>query len=162
LHVAALLLQHSCALAAAHRDAWVGLQARLLTAELHLLRGTPDSVGEAWAAAEEVERWALRQGYRREEALARRLLGQCALAGGSPAAAAVHLRAALEMLDAIGARLEAARTRRALAETLLVAAGARSEEARQLIADAQVQFASSGASLDLAEAEPLIAAWETR
>jgi hypothetical protein len=65
------------------------------------------------------------------------------------------------MLDAMGARLEAARSA-ALAETHQVAAGARSEEARQSIADARVQFASSGASLDLEEVEQLIAAWETR
>jgi hypothetical protein len=132
----------------------VAVSAALAMAELSLAQAPGDGAAlyRARVAAEEALRLAAGQDRRREEALARRLLGQCALAGGAPAEAEVHLRAALEMLDAMGARLEAARTRRALAETLLAEVGTNSEEAQQLIAGARVQFASSGASLDLAQA----------
>jgi tetratricopeptide (TPR) repeat protein len=151
---AAALLEHARALLDQQNVADVAVSAALATAELSLSQvpGDGAALSRARAAAEEALCLAERQDRRREEAQARRLLGQCALAGGAPAEAEVHLRASLAMLGAMGARLEAARTRRALAETLLAEAGTISEEAQQLIAEARAQFASSGASLDLAEA----------
>ena len=94
-------------------------------------------------------------------ALARRLLGQCALAQGVHASAEAHLRASLALLTEMGTALEAARTRLALAEALAAQAydGPVPDESRALLAEAQAQFATSGAAPDLAQAEQIAAAW---
>jgi hypothetical protein len=102
--------------------------------------------------------------HRREEALARRLLAACALAGGDRACAEAHLRTALAMQMEMGAALEAARPRLALAEAVVAGAQARHipEEARTLLAEARAGFAACGAAGDVARAEQVAAAWQMR
>src|SRR5207237_886811 len=96
-----------------------------------------------------------------EEAVVRRLLGQCTLANGKCDAAEGHLRSTLALQTELGTALEAARTRLALAQAL----GRGTEgtkvpaEALVLLAEARAGFAASGATLDLAQAEDLAAAW---
>jgi hypothetical protein len=87
----------------------------------------------------------------------RRCWWQGARAAGDGRAAGAHLRAALVQQEEIGAAMEAARTRLALAETLMAGAdaGTRSAEAKGLLVEAQAQFASSGAALNLAQAQAL-------
>ena len=91
----------------------------------------------------------------------RRLRGQCALARGDNAVAERDLRAALALQTGMGARLEGARTRLALAVMLMRGAAWKTtvEEAHTLLAAAQSQFTASGAQVDLAQAEQLAAAW---
>jgi hypothetical protein len=115
----------------------------------------------AQVAAEKALGLATSQQRRWEEAVAWRLLGQCALAQGCPGDAEAHLRASLALLTEIGAALEAARTRLTLAAALVMAAQSPRipEEARTLLAEAQAQFITSGAALDLAQAEQIAAAW---
>jgi hypothetical protein len=114
--------------------------------------------------AEEALRLAARGGWLREKAWAQHLLGRFALARGMLTEAEPHLRAALALQTEIGSALEAARTRVALTEALVakVGRGTIPAEARELLAAAQAQFATSGATLDLAEAEQVAAAWATR
>jgi len=111
-------------------------------------------------------RLATAGGRRREQALAHRLLGQCLLRGGSAAGAVEHLRAALNLQVAMGAALEAARTRVVLAAAAATATqagneGKPMEEARALLAEAMVSFMTSGATLDRHQASSLAAAWST-
>ena len=155
------LLEQGCAAATRHGLALPTVDAALLSAEVHLRQGM---LAGAQVAAEKALGLATGQQRRWEEAVARRLVGQCALAQGSPGDAEAHLRASLALLTEIGAALEAARTRLALAEALVQAAQSPriSEGARTLLAEAQAQFASSGAALDLAEAEQVVVAWRDR
>ncbi len=113
---AALLLTWGGALA--DRGDWgqPAMQAALLHVELLLYRGEHDA---AQAAAEAALRRASDTGRRIDEALARRLRGQCALARGDDAAAEGDLRTALALQTEMGAALEGARTRLALAVLLL-------------------------------------------
>jgi hypothetical protein len=117
----------------------------------------------AQAAAEAALLRATDQGRRFDEALARRLRGQCALARGDNPVAESDLRTALALQTEIGADLEGARTRLALAVMLIhgVVWETTTEEAQALLAAARSQFAASGAQLDLARAEQLAAAWAT-
>jgi hypothetical protein len=160
---AAALLAHGRTLAVTHSLAEPALQAALLAAELQVrdIAAGHGSIAQALLGVEEALRLAIAGHRRREEALARRLAGQCALAGGDSATAEVHLQAALVMLTEMGALLEAARTRLALAEALAVAAQADGipSDACTLLAEAQAQFAASGAALDLAQAQQQAAAW---
>jgi hypothetical protein len=152
LRAAAMLLEHGRTLATTRGLAQPLLQATLLTAELHLCRG---AVPQAQAAAAEALRLSTESGRQREEALARRLLGQCALAGRDVATAETQLRSAVDLLTAGEMALEAARTRRVLARALI--AGSQGEagpaEARALLAAARAGFVACGAALDLAQAE---------
>jgi tetratricopeptide (TPR) repeat protein len=135
----------------------LGVRVPLLAAELALCQGL---IAEARSEAEEVVRQARERGFGLDEAVARRLLGRCALAEGRAGEAEHHLRAALTMQMEMGAALEAARTRLALARALAAAgSGVIGDEARALVAEAQAQCAASGASLDLAQAEQLVAEW---
>ncbi len=129
----------------------------LLTAQLRLQQG---EVAEAQTAASEVEHWARDEGRQFEHALALRVLGQCALARRDPASAESLLRAALERQMAIGAALEAARTRLALAQALMAQAEptAIPVEAQTLLGVARAQFAMSGVTQDLAQTEHLTTA----
>jgi hypothetical protein len=161
---AAVLLEHTRTRLARQYMAGPLMNATLATAELHLCLATGDrhALAQAQAGAQEALGQAVREGRRREEGLARRLLGQCALAMGSPGEAAVHLRASLTLLAEIGAALEAARTRLALAEALVAVGGTGSipAPARTLATEAQAQFAASGAVLDEAAVTQLLALWE--
>jgi tetratricopeptide (TPR) repeat protein len=137
----------------------LGVRVPLLAAELALCQGL---IAEARRTAEEVVRQARERGFRLDEAVARRLLGRCALGEGRAGEAEHHLRAALAMQTAMGAALEAARTRLALARALAVAgSGVSGDEARALAVEARAQCAASGAALDLAQAEQLVAEWGT-
>jgi tetratricopeptide (TPR) repeat protein len=158
--VAALLAQGR-ALARRHGLAQLVTQAALLTAELHLAQGR---VGEAQRATEEALRLATGGQTRLQEAVARRLAGQGALAGSDLASAATHLRAALAMQTGMGTALEAARTRLILAGVLWRRTEGRviPEEAQTLLVEACATFVRSGAALDLAQAEQLAEAWATR
>jgi tetratricopeptide (TPR) repeat protein len=168
LRAAALLLARGRALSSA--PGWMRLSGRaaLLEARLALCQATLCGEQRAWmharSATEAARQLAQEAGLRQEEALAARLLGQCALAQDRLAEAAAHLRAALALQEAMGTALEAARTRVVLAEALSAraATGEVPAEARQLRSAAQAQFARSGAALDLAQAEQLAAAWATR
>jgi tetratricopeptide (TPR) repeat protein len=155
---AAVLLEHARALLAQQRLVWHMLEAGLATAELQLYQG---ALLAAQAAAEETLQLAIDAEHRWEEALARRLLGQCALARCVPAEADVHLRTALAMQREMGAALEAARTRLLLAEAEVAVAqtGCIPEKARTLLAEARAGFSSCRAALDLAQAEQIAAAW---
>jgi tetratricopeptide (TPR) repeat protein len=168
LRAAALLLARGRALIGT--PGWMRLRGRaaLLEARLALGQATLSGEQRAWTHARSATEAALQlaqeAGLHQEEALAARLLGQCALAQDRLAEAEVHLRAALERQEAMGTALEAARTRVVLAEALIARAAMVEipEEARQLLSEAQAQFSKSGAALDLARAEDLAAAWETR
>jgi len=147
-----VLLEHARALLAEQRSVGPMLEAGLATAELQLYQG---ALPAAQAAAEEALRLATDTEHHREEALARGLLGQCALASDAPADADAHLRAVLAMQMEMGATLEAARTRLALAEAVLAGAqtGCIPEEARMLLAQSRAQFLASGAVRDLRDVE---------
>jgi tetratricopeptide (TPR) repeat protein len=156
-HCATVLLAHGRTLATAHAWTLLAAQAALLGAELQL-RGLAVDQGAlcaAQASAEEALRLAIGGQMRREEAVARRLLGQCVLCRGAADEAMEHLRAALARQREMGADLEAARTRLVLAEALATGAerGSSREEADTLLAEAETQFTRSGAALDLAAAE---------
>jgi tetratricopeptide (TPR) repeat protein len=162
LRAAAVLLEHGRAMVTAINWIELTLQMMLVTCELRLRQGT---LAEARAAAEEALQLATDGGRRADEAVARRLLGQCALAMGRPGDAEVHLRRALERQMELDAALEAARTRLVLTEALVAASGTATSvcaEAWTLTAEAQAQFAASGAALDLAAAARMVAAWEVR
>jgi hypothetical protein len=151
--LAGALLERGRALAAAHDLAEEALLAALLTAEGHLSRG---EVPAARTAAEEVVRQAAAARRRREDALARRVLGLCCLAGGELGSAEGHLRAALQALSEIGAAVEIARTRVALARALsALGEGGSPQEAGALLAEARTQFAAHGAAWDLTYCEAL-------
>jgi hypothetical protein len=153
-----------------------GAHVRLLEAEIHLAERR---LAETQMAAAAVQRlthegeahraqrlfmaaYSLRG--RPLQALAEHLLGRCALAQGDTSGAEAHLRAALDIHMVLGAALEAARTRLLLAQALGAreAQGPIPHEAKAHLAAAQAQFVASGAALDLAQAEQLAAAWETR
>jgi tetratricopeptide (TPR) repeat protein len=135
----------------------------LLTAELRLL-GDASVACMAVRPATEALRRATQGQMRREQALAHRLLGQCALVGGALVEAEMHLRSALTMLGEMGAALDAARAATLLAET--IAAGANGgrvpHEACRLEAEAQTCFNTRGATLDAAWAARLASAWQAR
>jgi hypothetical protein len=160
------LLAHGRAHAAIHGLAEPALQAALLAAELQLgeIAAGRGSVARALPCVEEALGLARAGHRRREEAVARRLLGQCALTVGDAAAAEAHLRTALTMLTEMGAVLEAARTRLALAAALTAAVGAEGIPAAacSLLNEAQAQFAESGAGLDVVQAQQLATAWGVR
>jgi tetratricopeptide (TPR) repeat protein len=88
-------------------------QVVLTRAELQLraVGDVPDSLDTACNLADEALRLATERGYRREEALAHRLLGQCEQLRFDPPRADAHLRAALDLQQAMGATLESERTR---------------------------------------------------
>ncbi len=155
---AALLLARGRALA--ERQGWAqpAMQAAMCHVELLLCR---QEVAAAREAAMAAAQRATVEGRRSDEAIARRLLGQCALAQGEHAVAEGHLRIALALQTEIGAALEGARTRLVLASTLMCRTDQRGigEEAHALLTAARSQFIASGALLDLAQADQLAAAW---
>jgi tetratricopeptide (TPR) repeat protein len=160
LRAAALLLAH--VRSQMTMPGFLRIDARLavVAAELALSQGPLDA---ARAAAEAAVRRAMEGGLRLEEALARRLVGRCALAEGAPGAAIAHLHAALALQVERGAALEAGRTRLVLAEALvhLAGDGCLPAEAFTLVTEARTQFAASGATLDLAQLEQLATTWAT-
>jgi hypothetical protein len=83
------------------------------------------------------------------------------LARGDNPAAESDLRTALALQTEIGAHLESARTRLALAVTLMHGAvqEATAEEAHTLLVAARSQFTASDAKVELAQAEELAASW---
>ena len=151
---AALLLAWGRALA--DRGGWgqPAMQAALLHVELLLYRGEHDA---AQAAAQA----ALQRATDKGGALTKRWL--VAFGDSAPWRGATTPRpratcaAALALQTEIGANLEGARTRLALALMLLHGAAWETtvEEARRLLASARSQFSASGALRDLAEAEQL-------
>ena len=155
------LLERGCAVATRCGFSLAIVRAALLEAEAYMRWGT---LAEARAKAEEALHYATTVGRKREEALARRLLGQCAQARGAYAESEVHLRAALALLTEMGAALEVARTRALLAETLAAQADGEPipAEARALPSEALVQFTASRAALDLARAEQMAVSWRER
>jgi tetratricopeptide (TPR) repeat protein len=157
-HTAALLLKHAHALVATLGRLELAIQEALLTGELRLRQG---ALAEAQTAAEEAVRLALAGARRADEAVALHLLGQCALAMSRFDEAEDLLRSSLQRQTELGAALQAARTRVALAGTLVrrAKAGPVPDEARRLLADAQAQFAASGAALDLFQAQQAALAW---
>ena len=155
LRVAAAALARARALISASGLASFDVQATLLTA---MLRRRQGAHAEARTAAEEALRLAFARGRQREEAQARRLLGECARSEGDIAAAEAHLRAALALETSSDSTLEAARTRLALAETLRFSEH-RHGEAMDLLREARERFAASGAMGDLARADQLDAEW---
>jgi len=159
LRAARALVERAQALVDEHDLALLAVQPIRLLAEIRLLQGDLDT---AQAAADETLRLATAGGRRREQALAHRLLGQCLLRGGSAAGAVGHLRAALTLQVAMGAALEAARTRVVLATAAAAQVGGGGkpiEEARALLAEAMVSFMTSGATLDQHQASSLAAMW---
>ncbi|HWE62871.1 MAG TPA: tetratricopeptide repeat protein, partial [Chloroflexota bacterium] len=158
------LLDHARKVASAHGLLPDMAHVMLATAEAQLCRISmaQGSLETALPVVQEALRLARQGGYRREEALAQRLLGLHALAEARPAAAEAPLRAALTMLEEMGATLEVARTRLALADALARRArrSAIPPEALTLLALARVTFATVGAAWDLSEAEHLAASWE--
>ncbi len=143
------------------------LLATLFTAMLRLRQG---AVPEARAAAEEARRMAVGGGWRRHDAMAQRLLGQCALARGDYGEAEGYLRAALVLQIKDGARLEAARTRLALAQMYARATpwgggGAANDTpvlALELLTEARTSFVASRAALDVAAADAIAQDWRSR
>jgi hypothetical protein len=138
-------------------------QVMLARAELQLRRVDlgQDTIDEALASADEGRSLATRGGYRREMALARRLLGRCALARSLSIESLAHLDAALAMQTEMGAELEAARTRMTIVEATTAAAQQSSipPEAPKLLAQAREAFLSAGAAHDLREAKRLAVSW---
>ena len=131
----------------------------LLAAQLHLLKG---AVAEATRLATEAVQEVHAQGRRSHEALARRVLGQCALAADHPSEAEALLRAALALQMDAGLALEVARTRLVLADALVTGAqGTIPDEARTLLADALAQFSASGAQRDMLLGQQVDADWHT-
>jgi transcriptional regulator with XRE-family HTH domain/tetratricopeptide (TPR) repeat protein len=171
LHLARALLANGRILATTHHMGRHALLATLFTAMLHLRQG---ALPEARAAAEEVRRMAVGGGWRRHDALARRLLGQCALARGVYDEAGDHLRAALALQIEDGAHLEAARTRLALARTYWrmdasaappPGAGSANDTgvlALTLLMEARTGFVASGAALDVTTADAVAKDWQHR
>jgi hypothetical protein len=168
LRAAGLLLARGRALTGNPGWQRLGGRAALLEARLALCRAALSGEQDLWTpaqhAAEAAWRLAHDTGLGQEEALAERLLGECARAQDDVAAAEARLRSALEHQVAMGTALEAARTRLVLAQTVMAraAAGEIPQEAREHLAAAQAQFAVSGAAWDLAQAERLAAAWAVR
>jgi hypothetical protein len=119
----------------------------LIQAELSLSLGALD---EAAAAARAALSLAERGRTHREEALARRLLGQCAQADGNLTEAEEQLRQALAIFEEIGALLERDRTQLALAGALTArpTSAAASEEANRLRAAADASIAARAADSD--------------
>jgi hypothetical protein len=144
------LLEHGRRLVGGQTVSGPAVLATLVATELHLGEGR---LAEAQLLAHEALELATVGGLPREEGKARRLLGQCALAEGDTAAATTHLRDALALQEKLGLRLEAARTRVALAPVLDEgsAADTSREESRRLVSEARAQFTASGALLDLAQ-----------
>jgi hypothetical protein len=154
-------------MATAHDLLPLATETQLLTAEFHLAQRAAHEVSpldQARAAASEALRLAQGMGRPLDEALAYRLLGQCALAGGDANAAVTHLRTAQAMQTERGAALEAARTRLALAEALVAVSGSESfpSQARTLLNETCVQFSASGAALDRLRAAQLSSAWNAQ
>jgi tetratricopeptide (TPR) repeat protein len=94
-------------LAVVHGLAEVRVEAALVDAELQLRQGAGDV---ARVAAEEALRLAISGQRRLTEAFARRLIAQCALAGGSVTEGAAALHPVEQRFAELGAELEAART----------------------------------------------------
>jgi tetratricopeptide (TPR) repeat protein/transcriptional regulator with XRE-family HTH domain len=129
------------------------------------LAGIPVGHGSLTAAEELVREGLLlatQGGYRREEALAHRLVARCWLLRHDFVEAETHLQAALAIQTEMGAVLEAARTRLVLAETLHGSEGAgyTAKEALRLIAQARESFLATGAQWDLSDSKNIVTAWE--
>jgi tetratricopeptide (TPR) repeat protein len=157
---AAILLQ--CARPYIQGDAWLLREAALPGAEwkVRALIAGRGTLAEAIAEVQEAIRLTS-EPPGLEETLARRLLGQCSIVGGSFSEAERHLRTALTAQIALGAGLEAARTRLILAEALVGAGGGVPvpDDARTLLAEALTQFTVSGALLDVVQATEAAAEW---
>jgi tetratricopeptide (TPR) repeat protein len=131
--------------------------AALLSADLQLQQG---AIAEARATAEQALQLAAGAQSACDEGRARRLLGRCLLAGGAFGEAMAHVQTSLQVFERLGADLELARTRLALAEALAmgdVTTGEQSSlaEAQALVAAARSCFAERGAAWDLAQADRL-------
>lgn len=118
LRVAGALLEHGRKLAAKHGSVRVAMQAELLWAELLLEQGR---VPRALTIAEQVLQQAASRQLRPEQARTLRLIGQCNLASGNASEAVTALRASLEILADMGAKLEVASTKLVLTEALAAA-----------------------------------------
>jgi len=158
VRVAAMSLERVHVLVSVSGLASFDVQVTLLTAVLRRRQGAH---AEARTDAEEALRVAVARGRRREDAQARRLLGECARVEGDLVAAEIHLRAALALETSAGAMLEAARTRLALAKAL-GRGGHRPGEALALLHEARARFAAAGAMDDLVRAERVAAEWAER
>ena len=89
-----------------------------------------------------------------DEAGARRVLGQIALAAGEPDEAVADLEASRVLLNDQGNRYELAQTLTGLAEAYL--AQGRDQEARDLLVEAVEVFSELDASRELAHAAELL------
>ncbi|MDB5058677.1 MAG: tetratricopeptide repeat protein, partial [Chloroflexi bacterium] len=112
---ATLLTQHSRGLTTLYGSARTKVQLALVACTQSRVIG---HMPEAIAAAQLALRLAVHGRFRREEALAQRLLGQCTLATGDATAAIRLLRGACALFEEIGARVEHSRTQLVLAEVL--------------------------------------------
>jgi hypothetical protein len=134
------------------------MHVELLAAELYLRQG---EISQARSAAREALRLARNGRLLQEQALAQRVLGQCACARGAFGEAERLLLLSIHSLEEIEATLELARSRLALAEVQAArarAAGHRPDSrAGELLLQARAAFAACGALWDLAQADRLAA-----
>ncbi len=147
------LIERARQLAADNNATKTSVEACLTMSEFRLHQNLAP---ESRTAADTGGRLARDHGLRREEGIAHRLSGQAALAEGNTEGATTRLRASVELLESIDARLELARSRVALARALHASDAGSSSQADHLLASARDTFAESGASADQAEAEELM------
>ena len=129
LRLAISLLAHSRALAD-YTSSRTAVQIELATAGLRIAQ---NRLPEAAAAAREALQPALRNHFRREEALAQRILGQCLLAMGDPLGAISVLRKACSLLERMESAAELSLARATLASALGPDAGQERDSARQAV-----------------------------
>jgi tetratricopeptide (TPR) repeat protein len=157
LRAAAALAAHSLSVATDSQATRQVLWALLVQAEARLHEG---AITGALAAAKEALHLSRAGGWSREEALARRLVGQCDTAEGDLAQAEAQFRHALALLTGMGATLETARTCLALASLLGTAGGvSRQDEREALFAQAWAVVVASGAAWDRDQAQRIQAHW---
>jgi len=148
------LIARAMKLASDNNAAKTSIEAGLAMAEYRLLRS--DSAG-ARDAADEALSAARACGLVRDEGLGLRLLGRVALTQGDVGTAVAQLSAAQAIFDAIGARIDWARSHMLLARALSAGDQSSSSEANplDLLAFAGEVFREAGAVRDLAECDAL-------
>jgi hypothetical protein len=131
--------------------------------ELHEVAAGKRTIDAVQALSDEALGLAARGEYRREEALAHRLLARCAAFRDVKADVLGHLHAALAIQQDMGAMLESARTKLALANATI--SGGEGDDvplqAYKLLMEARESFLAVGAAWDLNEARRVSSAWDT-
>ncbi len=150
----AACLDHCAELATAHGLSEAAVRCALERAELYLDR---NMVARAADAADRAFFDASQAGRRFDVALAQRLLGRCAAAGGASRPAVTHLATARDLFRTLGAKVEVARTEILLAQLLMrLPHLGGDDDAACLAEQACACFAAAGASWDLANAQRLL------